>query len=642
MQFPKKFNNEQIFLSSAFIGVICLYAYIAWPALTGIFLFDDFHNLENLNEISGVFSWTRIGNYLAAFSGSPGRPISALSFLINDAAWPSDPFSFKYTNLLIHLLNGALLFGLLRQLAKSSSLLPQHQFWPILALAVWLFHPLLLSTQMLVVQRMTMLSATFIFAGLWAYTNMLQRSKNTIDGFFALSTLGMGTILSFLCKENGALLPLLALVLNATLLRATLESKPETLRTFIRYSCITPSILLAVAIIYIGVNSESYNIRSFNLYERLLTEVHVLVDYIKQIFIPEISGSGIYHDDYKVVRSILKPTSTLLYISIIAIGIYFAIAKRATKPITSFAILWFFAGHLMESTVIPLELYFEHRNYIPLLGPAILLTAKPFMLARKFRIVGGALLGIWLILIALITYVQAPVWGNQALMATHWAKEKPMSLRATYQLGKLYNDYHEPQLAFDTFINGYHRGIHAAELPFAAIYVACVNKSIKAPSDLMQTATKAAASAYFTFGATKNLSNLNKLALANHCPHIISNSDWRGLTDALLGNNSFKHSYVYIHIERAHQLKSMGNIKAALNELEIAYAHKPTIELTYHIGITLLSLNNHEGALAWLKKGLLLKEDRLKAAIGTSEKDESKRLIRLIEDAKKKHDLTAL
>ena len=91
--------------------------WLSRPALTGPFLFDDFPNFTNLREISGCFSGDRIANYLAVFTGTPGRPLATLSFLIDDYAWPSTPCGWKQNNLLLHLLCGVLVFGLTRTLA---------------------------------------------------------------------------------------------------------------------------------------------------------------------------------------------------------------------------------------------------------------------------------------------------------------------------------------------------------------------------------------------------------------------------------------------------------------------------------------------------------------------------------------------
>ena len=174
----------------ALLALFSGYALLVWPALSGPFIFDDFPNLQNIAILNNGISFERIREYLAAFIGSPGRPLAALSFLLNATQWPTDPYSFKVTNLLIHLINGGLLYGLLRQWQRAAPMLPQHQAWPLLVVAIWLFHPLQLSAQMLVVQRMTLLSASFSLIGLWAYTALLARAGSTFDVFKALAALG--------------------------------------------------------------------------------------------------------------------------------------------------------------------------------------------------------------------------------------------------------------------------------------------------------------------------------------------------------------------------------------------------------------------------------------------------------------------
>ena len=63
-----------------------------------------------------------------------------------------------------------------------------------------------------------MLAATFVFAGLWGYAHgrslLAQGRRRTAYVWMSLS-LALGTLLAVLSKENGALLPVLAWVLEA-------------------------------------------------------------------------------------------------------------------------------------------------------------------------------------------------------------------------------------------------------------------------------------------------------------------------------------------------------------------------------------------------------------------------------------------
>lgn len=622
--------SKKYVLIIAFFLCLSTYLLISWPGLTGPFLFDDFPNLENLKLLSGEFTQSNLTAYLQSFPGSPGRPISALSFLINDYSWPSDPFSFKYTNLFIHLLNGVLLFGLLRQLAKVSPKLPQNIFWPLIAMAAWLAHPLQISAQMLVVQRMTLLSATFCFAGLWAYLSLLNIAKNVLGAFLAMAALGIFTILAFLSKENGALLPLLALVLNATLLNNILESKTKNTQLFIFYACCIPSLLILAGILYIGIQPNAYAIREFNLYERLLTESHILLDYLKQIFVPQLTGSGIYFDDYPVTRSLFNPISTLLISIGLISSIVFALLFRKRYTLASFAILWFFAGHVMESTILPLELYFEHRNYLPLLGIIVAITALPFLF-NSYRKLAFIILAIWLSFLTLITKLQAPVWGNQALMATIWAHENPGSVRATQELSRYYFESNQKELALQTLLNAGKKNSSIIDYPLNGLLLICNSITNPDQKNILKNTEKTLASRRYSPAVLTILSELRSEVQADKCNDLFNQEQWLALTETLLQNKSYlKNGGKYIYIERAKLRIHQRNFSGTVVELEKAYYLEPDIELTQKMAEVLISGGLYDEAIIWLEKGMALDEPYFDRILG-SKKIKSAELIQQIE-----------
>lgn len=614
------------------VWILIAYAALTWPALSGPFVFDDYSNLQNLQLLEGASS-DYLGHYLAAFIGSPGRPISALSFLINDNAWPSGPFSFKYTNLMIHLLNGVLLFGLLRQLAKACPALPQSPYWPLLAMAAWLFHPLQLSAQMLVVQRMTLLSATFCFIGLWGYIALLQRARSVSGDFAALCALGACTILAFLSKENGALLPLFAWVLNATLLHRLIEGKSQASRRFIRAACILPSLAVFAAMAYMATRPDAFASREFGMAERVMTQMHVLGDYLRHILMPRLSGSGIYFDDYPVTRSWTQPISTLLLAMGFMAATVFAIAMRKRFPVLGFAILWFFAGHVMESSILDLELFFEHRNYLPLLGPVLALSAWAFRQVTRWRL-AIALFSLWLMLLGSITALQAPVWGNAELMTAIWFKERPLSLRAAQDIAKYRYDNGQPQAALDGLMQAYDGGIRQADLPLAALLVKCWNPAVHADRDLYQESVRAVPSSGYSNSVLASLLLLRQATQGNVCDQLIDQSRWIRLTEVLLANRKFRESAEQnIRVERAKLRIHMRDLGATMAELERAYAARPSVELTQKIAEVLLSAGLVDDAEQWLQTGLEIKQP-LFDTLMYDPKDRSRKLLELIRETK--------
>src|SRR6185503_15490980 len=86
------------------LASILLTAFVYWRGLHGVFLFDDFANLPALGAFGPVDNWTAFTRYITSGTADPtGRPLALLSFLIDAHNWPADPFSFKRTNLILHL-----------------------------------------------------------------------------------------------------------------------------------------------------------------------------------------------------------------------------------------------------------------------------------------------------------------------------------------------------------------------------------------------------------------------------------------------------------------------------------------------------------------------------------------------------------
>jgi len=104
-------------ISAAFLLTVMCY----WPSLDGPFVFDDIPNLELLGNGGGLTSSEKYVEFIfSAQSSMLGRPVSLLSFALNGQEWPTDPRPFRITNLLLHLVNGLLIFLLTRAIFSTS------------------------------------------------------------------------------------------------------------------------------------------------------------------------------------------------------------------------------------------------------------------------------------------------------------------------------------------------------------------------------------------------------------------------------------------------------------------------------------------------------------------------------------------
>jgi hypothetical protein len=442
------------------------------PGLMGHFIGDDGPNIL-LNPFLKIDRLDISTLWQAASSGgaSPlNRPISMASFAVNYYFFGMEPYYFKAVNLAIHLANGILVFLFSRLLlslhlrtrgATNDTLAS----WAGLAVAaIWLLHPFNLTGVLYIVQRMTSLAALFTLAGLLLY--LYGRGKlldGNRSGFFAIgAALLVFTPLAALCKESGALLPLLIFVSEATLLRWR-APEPGCRRALIVIVGLAVALPLLLGLFYVLRTPElilsGYAWRTFSLAERLMTEARVLWFYLHMIVLPSMGEMGLHHDDFLISRGLLSPWSTLIAMAGLLVLAAGAFAMRNKQPLITFGIAFFFAGHVMESTIIPLELAFEHRNYLPMLGILLPLTyyaLAPGLHPSSVRTRRAAFLAL-LTLFTGITAIRAEQWGDTFIMRTKEVERHPGSVRANISLGTLYKFF--PQISPEDEINLYNKAM---------------------------------------------------------------------------------------------------------------------------------------------------------------------------------------
>jgi hypothetical protein len=436
------------------IGLLCAVTLLIYfPGLYGDFEFDDMSNIVN-NEALEIDSLTPANIFQASMAGGTAgplkRPISMATLVVNRYLTGLDPFYMKLTNVVIHILNGISLFFLTWLLLRAHYA-KQHQqvaketiFWLAFAIsALWTIHPLALTSTLYIVQRMTSISAFFTIWGLISYVIARQRMQSTGSGIALLLT----SFVTFLAlgafsKENGLLLPIFTLVIEVTFFRFQTHSK--THRVFIvGFYTIVLALPFLVASIWLLFNSNwllsGYHMRPFNLTERLMTEARVIWFYLRLIVVPDISQMGIYHDDIPLSHGPFSPWTTLpAIVGLVTLGIG-AWLLRHRLPVFSFGVLFFLAGHSMESTIIPLEITHEHRNYLPMFS--IIFAAVFYLLdgqrnpsSLKSRYV---FISFFILLSATATYVRAGYWGSLGEHSLMEARNHPGSGRALYQAGRM-------------------------------------------------------------------------------------------------------------------------------------------------------------------------------------------------------------
>lgn len=474
--------SHRYFVAPVLALLIVLTAAVYWSGLNGPFLFDDFINLADLGKFNGVRNLETLSAYLAGGSAGPlGRPVALLSFLIDDYTWPSVPRPFKLTNLELHLLTGLLLAWLGVLLARELARDDTAAAWTgLLGAGLWLLHPLWVSTTLFVVQRMTILAALFTLAALIGYLKGRQRlAAGRPASGYALMSAGTGAfgLLAVFSKENAALLPVFVVLIEYLVFR------PEQRRGLPGWWLWRWCLWLPVAVLasYFALqlsHDGSFPNRPFDRAERLLTEGRILVEYLYQLAVPRMQTGGLYHDDYPISHGLLDPPTTLAALLFIAALIGAAFYWRRTAPAAALGVLFFFAGHLIESTLFPLELYFEHRNYLPSMLLFFSLGYSIVALYRRYRLPAAGLAGALLVIYSGLTWSRAALWGDPLRLAMVWAEQAPYSVRAQEQGSLALTQAGRPDLARGLLDGAVQRLPDSAELRLQVLIFGCVANSL--------------------------------------------------------------------------------------------------------------------------------------------------------------------
>jgi protein O-mannosyl-transferase len=434
---------RQMPLFVALLLLACVFLY--WPGLSGPLIFDDKPALtaNDLVKIDGdVFDEWRI----AAFSSDSGplrRPLAMLSFAANySVAGEFSPPALKGANLLIHLSVGLLLYFFFREILQTLSIGDGERTQQILALtgtAIWLLHPLNVSTVLYTVQRMAQLASLFMLAGLFVFMRYrrlwMQRGASSGEVLAAVLWLLLMTALAALSKENGLLLPWLIIVLECCIFRGRWGGRENrALRVAGWVALVCPAVLvLSAYLIQPELITAGYNGREFTLEQRVLTQGRLLWTYLSWICVPDIGGMSFQHDDYPLSSGFFAPLTTAIAFAawVVLLGLSFAFRRR--YPLFILAVLFFLVGHSMESTVLPLEMVYEHRNYLPstllCLGLASLIVL-PVSRSKKIGML-YPVIGV-LSVISLLLYIRAQTWSSEITLSSTNLAQHPESSRSNY------------------------------------------------------------------------------------------------------------------------------------------------------------------------------------------------------------------
>jgi tetratricopeptide (TPR) repeat protein len=400
------------------------------------FTFDDWGNIKNNAHIRLTkLTWKAL---LEAGIESPcwDRPLANISFALNYYFNGYRVIGYHLVNIVVHITTGILLYLFTKTTTSLSSLRPRHglhEHVPFITAIIWLVHPIHTQSVTYISQRMNSMVAMFYVLSFLLYAKA-RIAKGAGKKRAMYSGCLISGILSLFSKPIAATLPFFILLYEWYFFQ-DLDRK-WLKRRLLTFTAVVIFFLL-LAFVYWGVHpvqrmlsmSGDYD---FALTERVLTEFRVVIHYLSLLFYPHPSRLNLDYD-FPLSRSLIDPASTLVAICAITgvLGVAIWIAKQ--ERLLSFCILWFFGNLTLESTVIPLEIIYEHRTYLPSMFVSLLAVTLTYRHLKQ-NWLRMAIFWFVIILFSVWTHERNTVWRSEVTLWNDCVKKAPLKARPHYNL----------------------------------------------------------------------------------------------------------------------------------------------------------------------------------------------------------------
>jgi len=435
------------------------------------FTFDDIPAIEENHSVRMTELSAR--NMISGAIGYSGnRPASMLSFALNYYFGRYNVVGYHLANIIIHIANAILLWIFLKitleianqQKPVTSRLGPLTITSISFSVAlVWVAHPLQTQSVTYIVQRMNSMGAMFFVLSLLLYVRgrmslkgmgryetqdlKLETQNSRSESrkpkaqspkhYFWFAGSGLTWLLALGCKQNAATLPFFVFLYEWYFFQ---DLSKKWLKQQVRYIVGIGMVFGVLTFMYLGLDPlgriamlTDYASGEFTIGERALTQLRVVIYYLSLLFYPHPSRLNVDYD-FPLSRSLIDPVTTLLCLFVIIglVGLAVYLAKK--DRLLSFCILWFFGNLIIESSLLPLAVIYEHRTYLPsmlVILMAVMLAFR-YVKSRPAVIAGLCFVGI---VCSLWTYERNKVWSDDVSLWRDCVEKSPRKARPHNNLG---------------------------------------------------------------------------------------------------------------------------------------------------------------------------------------------------------------
>ncbi|MCB1278594.1 tetratricopeptide repeat protein [Prosthecobacter sp.] len=399
------------------------------------------------------------------------RPVAYASFYLNYMLDDFNPRWFRLVNVVIHAFNSILVYALISVLLRcgeKTASLKQGSVMFIAATSALLFaaHPLAVESVTYIVQRFTSMAAMFSLLSLWLY--FLSLSASSRAGVWLLRGGSVvAVLLAMQTKENGFMVPLLALMLD-WLVRGT-KLRPAVMRALPLLLCmpLIPILVFATAAaqqggldVHAAMNIVNSRDAPLNHWHYIVTEITVVAHYLRLFVWP--TGLNIDPEWPQYESLVQGPVLIALAFLTAFIGSAWYLFRRFrgdVRVVLGFAcVVWFFATVFVSSGMVPLpDFVAEHRSYMPSIGIFILIACLLDLLRSanvRFKLHRAAVptvAGLCVVALSWATCVRNEVWRTRESLWEDTVAKSPGKYRTWGNLGAAYSDSGKDEKAVKCF-----------------------------------------------------------------------------------------------------------------------------------------------------------------------------------------------
>jgi tetratricopeptide (TPR) repeat protein len=413
---PKPAARWWIYAAAAAVALyLALQVYA--PALNGPFVFDDtFQPYHSPGFNNALRVWIH-----------GVRPLLMFSYW-TDYQFSQEPFGFHVVNVLIHLLNGFLVFFIVRKVARVDS---SDWVLPAFAAAVFLLHPIQTESVSYIAGRSESLSVLFFLS---AFAVFLYRRSPAVSWPAAIAVLVLFGAAAA-TKEHTLVLPALLLLTDYYWNPGfSFDGIRRNWRLYVPIAFGAAGGLVFLARVLRHAETAGFGVKEFTWRQYFFTECRAFFVYLRLLVFP--AGQNLDWE-YPISRNILDHGAIFglaVILALAAAAIYF----RRRFPLASYGFLVYLLLMAPTSSFVPIrDPVAERRLYLPMIGMLLVAVAALGRLRVDRRKLAAALCAIVAVL-AVLTYQRNQLWASDIAIWEDAAVKSPGKQRVHFQLAHTY------------------------------------------------------------------------------------------------------------------------------------------------------------------------------------------------------------